>query len=40
MWVITSGLIAGDRVVAEGAQKVKDGGTVTPTPFTSASGSN
>jgi RND family efflux transporter MFP subunit len=37
MWVITSGLTAGDRVVAEGVQKVKDGGTVTPTPFTSAS---
>jgi RND family efflux transporter MFP subunit len=37
MWVITSGLTAGDRVVAEGVQKVKDGSTVTPTPFTSAS---
>jgi RND family efflux transporter MFP subunit len=37
MWVITSGLTAGDRVVAEGVQKVKDGGTVTPAPFTSAS---
>jgi RND family efflux transporter MFP subunit len=33
MWVITSGLIAGDRVVAEGVQKVKEGSTVTPTPF-------
>ena len=33
MWVITSGLMAGDRVVAEGVQKVKDGSTVTPTPF-------
>jgi len=40
MWVITSGLTAGDRVVAEGAQKVKDGITVTPTPFTSASAGN
>ena len=40
MWVITSGVMAGDRVVAEGAQKVKDGSTVTPTPFTSASGGN
>jgi RND family efflux transporter MFP subunit len=37
MWVITGGLTAGDRVVAEGVQKVKDGGTVTPTPFASAS---
>ena len=33
MWVITGGLIAGDRVVAEGVQKVKEGSTVTPTPF-------
>jgi RND family efflux transporter MFP subunit len=33
MWVITSGLSAGDRVVAEGVQKVKEGSTVTPTPF-------
>ena len=37
MWVITGGLAAGDRVVAEGVQKVKDGSIVTPTPFTSAS---
>jgi RND family efflux transporter MFP subunit len=37
MWVITSGLTAGDRVVAEGVQKVKDGSSVTPTPFTAAS---
>jgi RND family efflux transporter MFP subunit len=37
MWVITSGLTAADRVVAEGTQKVKDGGTVTPTPFAPAS---
>ena len=37
MWVITGGLTAGDRVVAEGVQKVKDGSLVTPTPFTSAS---
>jgi RND family efflux transporter MFP subunit len=37
MWVITGGLTAGDRVVAEGVQKVKDGSIVTPTPFTSAS---
>jgi len=39
MWVITGGLTAGDRVVAEGVQKVKDGSSVTPTPFTSASAS-
>jgi RND family efflux transporter MFP subunit len=40
MWVITSGLTAGDRVVAEGAQKVKEGSTVTPAPFPSASAGN
>jgi RND family efflux transporter MFP subunit len=39
-WVIKSGLTAGDRVVAEGVQKVKDGSTVTPTPFTTASAGN
>jgi RND family efflux transporter MFP subunit len=38
MWVITSGLMAGDRVVAEGVQKVKDGSTVTPTSFAIESG--
>ena len=38
MWVITSGLGAGDRVVAEGTQKVKEGSTVTPTPYTTESG--
>jgi membrane fusion protein (multidrug efflux system) len=38
MWVITNGLSAGDRVVAEGTQKVKEGGAVTPTPFTPESG--
>jgi RND family efflux transporter MFP subunit len=38
MWVIKSGLIAGDRVVAEGVQKVKEGSTVTPTPFPIDSG--
>jgi RND family efflux transporter MFP subunit len=37
MWVITGGLTAGDRVVAEGVQKVKDGSTVAATPFASAS---
>jgi RND family efflux transporter MFP subunit len=40
MWVITRGLAAGDRVVAEGVQKVKDGSTVAPTPFTTAPGGN
>jgi RND family efflux transporter MFP subunit len=40
MWVIRSGLTAGDRVVAEGVQKVKDGSTVAPAPFTIESGGN
>jgi RND family efflux transporter MFP subunit len=37
MWVITSGLKPGERVVAEGAQKVRNGEIVTPKP--SAGGS-
>jgi RND family efflux transporter MFP subunit len=37
MWVIKSGLKAGEGVVAEGAQKAKEGSTVSPTPFTTAS---
>jgi RND family efflux transporter MFP subunit len=40
MWVIKSGLKAGEGVVAEGAQKAKEGSTVTPTPFTTVSASN
>ncbi len=38
MWVINKGLKAGDRVVAEGTQKVKDGSVVTPVPFNPGSG--
>jgi membrane fusion protein, multidrug efflux system len=38
MWVISSGLKAGDRVVAEGTQKVKDGSAVTPVPYSTTSG--
>ena len=38
MWVISSGLMAGDQVVAEGAQKVKAGSPVTPVPFNTAPG--
>jgi membrane fusion protein (multidrug efflux system) len=34
LWVITEGLKAGDRVVAEGLQKLKAGMTVTPKAFT------
>jgi len=32
-WVITSGLKPGERVVAVGADKVKDGGLVNPAPY-------
>jgi membrane fusion protein (multidrug efflux system) len=38
MWVISSGLRVGDRVVAEGTQKVKDGAAVTPVPLNTARG--
>ncbi len=40
MWVITSGLAVGERVVAEGAEKVATGATVTPVRFASASGAD
>lgn len=33
MWVIASGLKPGERVVAVGAEKVKDGDLVNPAPF-------
>jgi len=33
-WVINSGLKPGERVVAVGADKVKEGGLVNPTPYT------
>jgi len=32
LWVITSGLKPGERVVAAGAEKVKEGQLVNPTP--------
>ncbi len=32
-WVVKGDLKAGDRVVAEGTQKVRDGGVVNPGPF-------
>ena len=34
LWVVKEGLAAGDRVVAEGIQKVGDGVKVTPKPYT------
>lgn len=33
MWIVNKGLSPGDRVVAEGAMKVRDGSTVNPIPF-------
>jgi len=33
LWVITSGVKPGERVVAVGADKVKEGGLVNPTPY-------
>jgi RND family efflux transporter MFP subunit len=33
MWVINKGLSVGDRVVAEGVQKIKDGSLVSPVPY-------
>ncbi|EXI82353.1 MAG: Acriflavine resistance protein A precursor [Candidatus Accumulibacter appositus] len=35
-WIIASGLKPGDKVIAEGTQKVKDGSTVNPQPFEAA----
>jgi membrane fusion protein (multidrug efflux system) len=36
MWIVTGPLKPGDKVVAEGIQKVRDGMTVNPVPFGSA----
>jgi membrane fusion protein (multidrug efflux system) len=38
MWIITDGLKAGERVVVEGLQKVKDGAPVKAVPVESAGG--
>jgi RND family efflux transporter MFP subunit len=35
LWIVKSGLKAGDKVVSEGTAKVRDGMTVNPTPDTS-----
>ncbi len=37
MWIIKSGLKPGERVVAEGTQKIGPGATVNPKPFATAS---
>jgi membrane fusion protein (multidrug efflux system) len=31
-WLIDSGLVAGDRVIVDGLQKVRPGGVAKPTP--------
>jgi len=36
MWIVEDGLKAGERVIAEGVQKVRPGMQVNPKPFTSA----
>ena len=36
MWIITDGLKSGDRVVAEGTQKVREGALVLPKPYQGA----
>jgi RND family efflux transporter MFP subunit len=36
-WIITNGLKAGERVVAEGAQKVRPGAQVSPKPYVAPS---
>jgi hypothetical protein len=33
LWVITSGLKPGERVVVVGAEKAKEGGVANPTPY-------
>jgi membrane fusion protein (multidrug efflux system) len=43
-WIIEEGLKPGDRVIAEGAQKVQDGTQINPKPYqpdsTSSTNSN
>jgi membrane fusion protein (multidrug efflux system) len=34
MWIIDQGVRPGERIIAEGFQRVAEGMTVTPTPFT------
>jgi multidrug efflux pump subunit AcrA (membrane-fusion protein) len=33
LWIVAQGLNPGERVVVEGAQKIRDGMVVTPKPF-------
>jgi membrane fusion protein (multidrug efflux system) len=39
-WLIQSGLAAGDRVVAEGTQKAKEGAAVEPQPYAGDANTN
>jgi len=39
-WIISDGLNPGDRVVAEGTQKVTDGAVVNPKPYSAPANSN
>jgi hypothetical protein len=36
LWAIEEGIRPGDRVIVEGAQKVRDGQLVKPMPWTSS----
>jgi len=38
MWIVNKGVSAGERVVAEGTTKVRDGSLVTPVPFNAGAG--
>ena len=38
MWIVDEGLKPGDRIVAEGMQKVREGMEVQPKPFQHGSG--
>jgi len=38
MWIVDEGLKPGDRIVAEGVQKVREGMEVQPKPFQQGSG--
>ncbi len=40
MWIINQGLARGERIVAEGAQAVRSGMTISPKPYTPPAGEN
>jgi multidrug efflux pump subunit AcrA (membrane-fusion protein) len=40
MWIINQGLKLGERVVAEGTGRVRDGMVVTPKPYTPSAEGN